>query len=290
MTPKTIVTAAVTGNHTTLEQHPGLPCTPAEIAEAAISSARAGAAIAHIHVRYPDGRPSMELDHYRETVDRIRQSGCGVLINLTTGPGQRFVPRDDDPSVGGPGTTLVHPLRRVEHVVELKPEICSLDLNTMWSGNSAVVNPPRFVAMMAAAIREAGTKPELEVFDSGDIHLARQLLADGVLPPDPFFQIICGVRYGFNATTQALVYAQSLLPSGATFSAIGTGRMSFPFVAQSCLLGGHVRVGLEDAVMIRRGELAPDNAAMVSKAVRIVEELGGQIATPAEARQILGIA
>ncbi|HWV40771.1 3-keto-5-aminohexanoate cleavage protein, partial [Pseudorhodoplanes sp.] len=169
MSRKTIITVAVTGNHTKLEHHPGLPCTPEQIANAAIESARAGAAIAHIHVRYPDGRPSMELSHYREVVDRIRSSGVDLLINLTTGPGGRFVPSDDDPQIAAPASNLLHPLKRVEHVVALKPDICSLDLNTMWSESAVVINTPRNLRIMADAIRAAGVKPELEVFDSGDI-------------------------------------------------------------------------------------------------------------------------
>jgi uncharacterized protein (DUF849 family) len=289
MANKTILTVAITGNQTTLDQHPGLPCTPEQIADSAIESAKAGAAIAHIHVRYPDGRMSMELGHYREVVERIRDSGTDMLINLTTGPGQRFIPSEDDPKTAAPGTTLMHPLKRVEHVVELKPELCSLDLNTMWSGNSVVINTPRNVAIMAKAIRDAGVKPELEVFDSGDIHLARALLDDGTLDGPPLFQIVCGIRYGLAATTNALSYALSLLPSDAHWASFAIGRMAFPFVAQSWLLGGHVRVGLEDAVQLRKGQLAPSNAAMVEKAVRIIDDLGGEIASPKEARQILGL-
>jgi uncharacterized protein (DUF849 family) len=288
MAGKTILSVAVTGNQTTLAQHPGLPCTPEQIATAAIDSAKAGAAIAHLHVRYPDGRPSMELEHYREVVDRIRDSGVDVLINLTTGPGQRFIPSEDDPKVAAPGTTLMHPMRRVEHVMALKPDLCSLDLNTMWSGNAVVINTPSNVTVMAQAMREAGTKPELEVFDSGDIHLAHALLAQGVLDSPPLFQIVTGIRYGFAGTTEALMYAKSILPPGAMWAAFGIGRMAYPMLAQAFLLGGHVRIGLEDAVNIRKGQLAPSNAAMVEKAVRIVDELGGELASAKEARQILG--
>lgn len=290
MAEKTILTVAVTGNQTTLAQHPGLPCTPEQIATACIESAKAGAAIVHIHVRYADGRPSMELDHYRETVERIRESGTDVIINLTTGPGQRFIPSKDDPKVAAPGTTLMHPLRRVEHIQALRPDICSLDLNTMWSGASAVINSPESVTIMAEAIREAGTKPELEVFDSGDILLAKELLAKGVLSSPPLFQIVTGIRYGFESTAQTLIYARSLLPADAQWAAFGIGRMAFPMVAQAFLLGGHVRVGLEDAVMIRKGVLAPGNGAMAQKAAHIVDELGGELATPKEARKILGLA
>ena len=286
---KTIVSCAVTGNQTTRAQHPGLPVTPQEIAEACIGAAKAGAAITHIHVRYPDGRPSMELAHYREVVDRIRSSATDVIINLTTGPGQRFIPGKEDPSVAAPGTTLMAPMRRVEHVIALKPEICTLDLNTMWSGSSAVINAPESITVMAQAMKEAGSKPELEVFDSGDIQLAKQLIKDGVLDSPALFQIVTGIRYGFEMTPQTMAYARSMLPPDAVWAGFGIGRMAFPMVAQAFLLGGHVRVGLEDAVNLRRGVLTPDNAAMVEKAVRIVDDLGGEIATVAEARALLGL-
>jgi 3-dehydrocarnitine:acetyl-CoA trimethylamine transferase len=156
MPTPTIISCAVTGNITTRQQHPGLPCTP--------------------------GRPaSMELDHYGETVQRIRDADTDVVINLTTGPGQRFVPSEDDPAVAAAGTTLTTPERRMEHVLALRPEICSLDLNTMYSGTSVVINTPRNVRIMARLAREAGALPELEVFNSGDIHLARDLIADGTV-------------------------------------------------------------------------------------------------------------
>lgn len=286
---KTIVSCAVTGNQTTLAQHPGLPCTPEQIANACIGAAKAGAAITHIHVRYPDGRPSMELAHYKEVVDRIRDSSTDVIINLTTGPGQRFVPGRDDPAVAGPGTTLTHPMRRVEHVLALKPEICTLDLNTMWSGTSCVINSPESITTMAQAMKEAGSKPELEVFDSGDIQLAKMLIAQGVLDSPALFQIVTGIRFGFEQTPQTMAYAKSMLPPDAVWAGFGIGRMAYPMLAVAYTLGGHVRVGLEDAVNLSRGVLAPDNAAMVTKAVRIVEDLGGEIATVKEAREILGL-
>ncbi len=291
MASKVIITCAVTGNLTRPEQHPALPITPAEIATAAIDAAKAGAAIAHIHVRDPEtGAPSMELAHYREVVERIRESDTDLIINLTTGPGGRFVPSDHDPKIAAPESTLVAPERRVEHVVALRPEICSLDLNTMWFGNAVVINTPRNVRIMARAIREAGVKPELEVFDSGDLQLAQQLLADGELARPPLFQIVLGIRNGFPATPETLLYARSLLPPDADWAAMGIGRMEFPIVAQACLLGGHVRVGLEDNLYLSKGVLAPSNAALVERAVTLVELLGRSVATPAEARQILGLA
>jgi uncharacterized protein (DUF849 family) len=289
MAEKTILSVAVTGNQTTVQQHAGLPCTPEQIATACIDSARAGAAITHIHVRYPDGRPSMELSHYKEVVDRIRDSNVDVIINLTTGPGQRFVPSADDPKVAAAGTTLTNPMRRVEHVIALKPEICSLDLNTMWSGSSAVINPPANITIMAQAMKEAGAKPELEVFDSGDIAVAKDLIKKGVLDTPALFQIVTGISYGFECTPQTMMYAKSLLPAGSHWAAFGVGRLAFPSLAQAFLLGGHVRIGLEDAVYLSKGVLAPTNASMAEKAKRIVNELGGELATPKEARQILGL-
>jgi uncharacterized protein (DUF849 family) len=291
MADKTIITCAVTGSITRPDQHPGLPITPAQIADAAIGSARAGAAIAHIHVRDPaSGAPSMDLALYREVVERIRESGSELLINLTTGPGGRFIPSEDDPKVAAPGSNLMRPEKRVEHVVALKPEICSLDLNTMWFGASVVINTPQSAAAMAQAVRAAGVLPELEVFDSGDIQLAHQLLADGALARPPLFQVVLGIRNGFPATPETLLYARSLLPPDALWAAMGIGRMEFPIVAQACLLGGHVRVGLEDNLYLGKGELAPSNAALVERAATLVELLGSSVATPAEARAILGLA
>jgi uncharacterized protein (DUF849 family) len=291
MAEKTIITCAVTGSITKPEQHPGLPITPAQIAEAAIEAAKAGAAIAHIHVRDPQtGAPAMALELYREVVDRIRSSATDLVINLTTGPGGRFIPGDDDPKVAAPGSNLLRPEQRVEHVLALQPEICSLDLNTMWCGSSVVINTPKSGAAMAGAIRDAGVKPELEVFDSGDLQLAQQLLAEGVLPRPPLFQVVLGIRNGFPATPATLLYAKSLLPADAAWAAMGIGRMEFPIVAQACLLGGHVRVALEDNLNLSKGELAPSNAALVERAATLVELLGGSVATAAEARAILGLA
>jgi uncharacterized protein (DUF849 family) len=290
MAEKTIITCAVTGSITRPEQHPGLPITPRQIADAAIDAAKAGAAIAHIHVRDPEtGAPSMALELYREVVDRIRSSATDLIINLTTGPGGRFIPSEDDPKVAAPGSNLMRPEKRVEHVLALQPEICSLDLNTMWFGSSVVINTPKNVAIMARAIQEAGVKPELEVFDSGDLQLAHDLLERGVLQRPALFQVVLGIRNGFPATPATLLYAQSLLPDDALWAAMGIGRMEFPIVAQACLLGGHVRVGLEDNLYLSKGELAPSNAALVERAATLVELLGRSVATPAEARCILGL-
>jgi uncharacterized protein (DUF849 family) len=286
---KTILTVAVTGNLTTVQQNPALPCTPEQIANAALESAKIGAAIAHIHVRHPDGRPSTDLVHYREVVERIRDKNSELIINLTTGPGGRFVPSKDDPKVAGPGTSAMHPLKRVEHIVELKPDIATLDLNTMWSGAAAVINPPENVTLMANEIQKAGAKAELEVFDSGDIQLAHVLLEQGVIKRPPLFQIVMGVRYGFISTVETLVYAKSLLPQDAAWAAFAIGRWEFPMLAAAWTLGGHVRVGMEDNVYLSKGRLTPSNAALCEKAVRILDDMGAELATAKEARQILGL-
>jgi uncharacterized protein (DUF849 family) len=286
---KTILTVAVTGNLTTVQQNPALPCTPEQIANAALESAKIGASIAHLHVRYPDGRPSMELAHYREVVERIRDKNSELIINLTTGPGGRFVPSKEDPRIAGPGTSILHPLKRVEHIVELKPDIATLDLNTMWSGTAAVINTPENVTIMANEIQKAGSTPELEVFDSGDIQLANALLDKGVLQRPPLFQIVMGVRYGFISTPQTLMYAQSLLPKDAMWAAFAIGRWEFPMLATTWFLGGHVRVGMEDNVYLSKGQLTPSNAALCEKAVRMLDDLGAELATAKDARQILGL-
>jgi uncharacterized protein (DUF849 family) len=287
---KVIISCAVTGSITRPDQHPGLPVTPKQIADAAIEAAGAGASITHIHVRDPEtGAPSMDVALYREVVDRIRASGTDLIINLTTGPGGRFLPGEDDPQVAAPGSNLLSPARRIAHVVELKPEICSLDLNVMWFGTSVVINTPKSVTAMAEAAREAGVRPEIEVFDSGDIKLANQLLNAGVLARPPFFQVVMGAGNGFVATPETLLYAKSLLPADAIWGAMGIGAMEFPVVAQACLLGGHVRVGLEDNLYMSKGVLAPSNAALVERAARIVELIGKSVASTAEAREILGL-
>lgn len=288
---KVIITCAVTGNLTTLEQTPHLPVTPEQIADACLGAAEAGAAIVHIHVRDPaTGKPSMELDYYRDVVERIREKNSALILNITTGPGGRFVPSRDDPKVADIGTTLMLPEKRVEHIAALRPDICTLDLNTMNSGKEVVINTPTNVRRMAKVISEAGVKPEIELFDSGDIALMHDLLRDGTLQGSILCSFVMGVRYGFQPSPETVLYARNMLPRDAEFTAIGIGKAAFTAVAQSYLAGGHVRVGIEDSVYLSRGQLATSNAQMVEKARRIVEDLGGQIANPAEARRIAGLA
>ena len=290
MPDKTFITCAITGNITRPDQTPHLPITPEQIANECLAAAGEGAAVVHIHVRDPaTGRPSMEVDHYRDVVERIRTRDPKLVINLTTGPGGRFVPNKDDPKLYAEGTTLRPPLERVRHVVELKPDICSLDLNTMNSGPDVVINTPTNVRKMAKAMNDAGVMPELEVFDSGDMNLARDMLADGSLKGPGLFTIVMGVKYGFASLPETLFYARSLLPPGAVWSAFGIGRAEYPMLAQTWLLGGNVRVGLEDNIYLSKGVLARSNAELVAKARRILEDLGGTIATAQEARAMLGL-
>ncbi|MBB1604083.1 3-keto-5-aminohexanoate cleavage protein [Variovorax sp. UMC13] len=287
---KTLITCAVTGNLVKPEQTPHLPITPTQIADECLAAAEAGAGQVHIHVRDPGtGKPSMEVELYREVVERIRRQDRELIVNLTTGPGGRFIPSEDDPKVYAPGTSLLPPERRVEHIALIRPDVCSLDLNTMNSGPDVVINTPKNVRRMAKVIREAGVKPELEIFDSGDIHLALDLIADGTLDGPGMWTFVLGVKYGFAPTPETLLYARNMLPRGAFWSAFGIGRMEFPIVAQAWLMGGHVRVGMEDNIYLSHGVLAESNAQLVAKARDIVRSLGGQVASASEARGMLGL-
>ncbi len=286
---KRILTCAITGA-APVGKDKQVPVTPKEIAESAIGAAKAGAAAVHIHVRNPEtGAGSMEFKYYKEVVDRIRDDGVDVLINLTTGSGARFVFDKDDPSKAAPGTVMKTARERVQHVVELKPDICSLDFNVMWMGNNAMINTPEVLAEMATAIRAAGVMPELEVFDTGDIKFARTMMEKGVLEGPGFFQIVLGVGYGAASTVESMLYMKSLLPPGAKWAAFGISRFEYPMLAHAFLLGGHLRVGFEDNRYLAKGVPAPTNAALVEKAKQIVELLGGELASPKEAKQILGI-
>ena len=290
MSKKTILTCAVTGNLTQRSQHSGLPITPEQIARAALDAAKAGASVVHLHVRDPEtGRGSMEFALYQELHDRIRDENSDIILNLTTGEGGRFVPSDDDPKVASAGSTLCAPEKRIAHIEKLRPEICTLDFNTMWSGQAAVINSPRNVEIMANGIYAAGVKPEIELFDTGDIHMMLHFLEQGIIRGPLMIQIVMGVRYGAMANPQTLQYFVSQLPKDCEWAAFGIGRHEFPMVAQAWLLGGHVRVGMEDNLYIRKGVLCRDNAQLVEKAIGVVDSLGGEIATPAEARKILGL-
>lgn len=285
-----ILTCAITGGGDTTGKHPAIPVTPQQIAISALEAAEAGAAIVHLHVRNPQtGKPSTDFELYREATERIRAANQDVIINLTTGPGARFIPSNENPAVGGPGTSLMTPAARVLHVEKLRPEICSLDIATMNFGEFAFVNIPEHIRTMGRAIAAAGVLPELEAFDVGHLRLALHLLEVGALRQPVFFQICLGVPWGAPATSETMMFMRDMLPKGCAWTGFGIGPQQFPMVAQSVLLGGHARVGLEDNLYLERGILAPSNAALVEKAVKILNALDTVPANPAQARQILGL-
>ncbi|MCZ6515083.1 MAG: 3-keto-5-aminohexanoate cleavage protein [Acidobacteria bacterium] len=290
MPRKVVITCALTGSQDTCAKNPAIPASPEEIAQSAIDAAKAGASVVHIHVRDPETKlASMDEALYAEAVKRIGDSGSDVIINLTTGPGARYEPGGEDPAVPGPATTLKSPAERVKHILALKPPVCTLDVATFNFGESVFMNTPAHLREMADAMNSAGVKPEIEVFDTGHIVLARHLIHEGHLKQPPLFQLCLGIPYGAPATPEAMVTMRNMLPGNAVWSAFGIGRSEFPMVAQSVIAGGHVRVGLEDNLYMAKGVLAPSNAALVERAARIIEELGSQVATPDEAREIFGV-
>lgn len=290
MSRKTILTAAITGNLMTPEISPYLPITPEQIAEQALDAAKAGAAILHLHVRDPEtATGAMDLALYRELVERIREQNEDVILNLTTGEGGRFVPSQDNPQVAAPGSTLCVPEKRVAHVEELRPDICTLDFNTMWSGQASVINAPHNLEIMADRIYAAGVKPEVEIFDSGDLHMLKDFINRGVIQSPLMVQMVLGVRFGAVANPETMAFLASQLPEGTEWAGFGIGRMAFPMLAQAFLLGGHCRIGMEDTAYISKGEHCRSNAQLVEKAVSIITSLGGEIACPSEARTILGL-
>ena len=287
---ETIITCAVTGGAPIV---PGsaVPITPVQIADECLAAAEAGAAIVHIHVRDPaTGKPSMQTDLYRQVVSRIRERNSDLILNLTTGPGSRFVPDAADPKRAGPGSSLTFPPERVEHVLALRPEICSLDVATMNLGPSPIINTPGHMRDIARLVGQAGVKPELEMFEMGHLEQAKGLIAEGLVGDAPFVQICLGAPGGAPAEPRAMFCMRDLLPASTIWSAFGFGAQSFPMVAQAFLLGGHVRVGLEDNVYIRQGEFASGNAQLVEHAARIIHDLGGRIASAQSTRQLLGLA
>ena len=292
MNDEVIISCAVTGSGDTAAIHPGLPVTPRQIADAALEAARAGAAVAHIHVRDPEtGAPSRKLEYYREVVERIRESPVDVIINLTTGMGGDLVVDDAHPTVAAAGSDMVPALERLEHVEALLPEMCTLDCGSMNfnDGDYVAVVTPNQLRTMAARVKELGVKPELEVFDTGQVRLANKLIDEGLIEGTPLFQLCLGIPYGAPADTRAMLAMIDLLPEGADWAAFAISRMEMPLVAQAVILGGNVRVGLEDNLYLRRGVFA-GNAELVQRAVTIVESLGARPLTPAEARRRLGLA
>ncbi|MDG9694976.1 3-keto-5-aminohexanoate cleavage protein [Streptomyces mutabilis] len=291
MTENVIITCALTGAGDTVRKSPHVPVTPEQIARNAVEAAAAGAAVVHIHVRDPQtGEPSRDPKLYREVVERVKETGTDVVINLTAGMGGDLVIDPDDPLTHLPGTDLVSGLERLPHVEDLLPDICTLDCGSLnfGDGSNLYVSTPDMLRTGARRIQELGVRPELEIFDTGQLWFAKQLLAEGLLDDPTVFQLCMGIPWGAPADPGVLQSMVNMLPDGARWASFALGRMQMPWVAQSILLGGHVRVGLEDNLYLGKGNKAT-NAQLVERAVTITESIGARVATPDEARATLGL-
>jgi uncharacterized protein (DUF849 family) len=284
-----VISCAITGAGDTVGKHPAIPVTPREIADSALEAAREGAAIVHLHVRDPEtGKAARSPALYRETVARVRDSGVDVVINITAGMGGDFVFNPPEPRTGGPGTDIADGAERVAHIEELLPEICTLDCGSLNFGDAAFIATAGVLRVMAKRIQAIGVKPEIECFELGHIWLAKQLIAEGLIDPPPLFQLCLGIPWGAEATTETMLAMRNHLPEGANWAGFAIGRLQMPFVAQAALLGGNVRVGLEDNIWLDRGVPA-SNASLVARAREIVERMGARVATPQKAREKLGL-
>ena len=289
MNYEVIITCAVTGSGETAEKHPDLPKSPEQIAAAAIEAAEAGAAVAHIHVRDPQtGEAGRKLEWYQEVVERVRASSSDVVLNLTAGMGGDFMPDKEYPGKGGPGTDMATPDERLAHVKKLHPEICTLDCGTQNYSTTAYVSTPDMLREMAKLIQELGVKPEIEVFELGQIWFAKQLIKEGLIDEPPLFQLCMGIPWTAEANAENMLALRNMLPENSIWAGFGISRMQMPMVAQAMILGGNVRVGLEDNLYLKRGVLA-SNGQLVERAVEIIERLGGNIVSPQQTREKLGL-
>lgn len=281
-----IITCALTGAGDTVGKSEFVPVTPEQIAAAAVEAANAGAAVVHIHVRDVEtGQGSRDVALYREVIARIKQSGVDVVINLTAGMGGDLVIDQEDPLKPVDGTDLVNGLDRLPHVEELLPDICTLDCGSLnfGEGSQLYVSTPDMLRAGAKRIQELGVKPELEIFDTGHLWFATKLIEEGLIDPPPLFQLCMGIPYGAPANPELLQAMVHMLPAGAQWASFAIGRNQLPWVAHSALLGGHVRVGLEDNLYLGKGVKAT-NGQLVERAVKIIEDIGGTVASPDEAR------
>jgi 3-keto-5-aminohexanoate cleavage enzyme len=274
MGEKIIITAALTGSRPTKEMNPAVPYSPKEIIKAALDSHKAGAAIAHIHVRDPKtGKPDFKMELFQEVLDGIRDRS-NMIVNLTTS------------ALFLKGTNVT--TQRLQPVY-LKPELCSFDIGSLNFQDRVFINPPQWGEEAAKCMKENGVKPEIEAFDVGHIYPAYELIQKGLIEPPPYFQLCMGVKWGIEASPENLIFMKNKLPSNAEWSVLGVGKDQLPMITMGILLGGNIRVGFEDNIYLRKGVLAASNAQMVEMAVDLAERLGRQVATPDEARQILGL-
>lgn len=289
MNAKVIVSCALTGAGNTTKKSKYVPVTPKEIAESAREAAKAGASIVHIHVRdLKTGGISHDPALFREVVERIRSFEEDLVINLTAGGGGDWIPSESDPSIGGPGTDIQTPVQRHQPVAELLPEICTLDCGSYNYSDLVYISLTDWLREQAKLIQDAGVKPELECFDTGHIRFAHQLFQEGLIDGDPLFQFCLGIPWGADADVETLVHMRSKVPENAHWAAFAPGRLQIPIAVQSALLGGNVRVGLEDNLYLEKGVLAT-NAQLVDKIVGLIAGLGSQAATPAETRALLNL-
>ncbi|WCM49472.1 3-keto-5-aminohexanoate cleavage protein [Pseudomonas sp. WJP1] len=296
MKRKVVLTCAVTGDGPLNPKYPDYPITPEQIARSCLQAAEAGAAIVHIHGRNAEtGEGDRSAAVFREIVERVRAENQDVVINLTTGMGGTFVPEPNNEALAHPTTDVANAAERVRHVFDNRPEICTLDATTMnleggiaGAPDCVFMNTPGKLRDMAMLIREAGTRVEIEAFNPGDILLARKLIEDGYIDSPPLFQLCLGVKWSAPADVKSLVYMKDLLPDNAIWSAFGVSRFQMQMVALSTMMGGHCRVGLEDNIYLERGVFAT-NAQLVERASRIIRDLGCEVASPDEAREIFGL-
>ena len=291
MNRNVMITCALTGAGDTVGRSEHVPVTPEQIAESGIAAARAGATIIHIHVRDPQtGVGSRDVALYREVVERIRASDVDVIINTTAGRGGDLVLDPADPTSFVEGTDLVRGVDRLPHVEELLPDICTLDCGSLNFGEGSLVyvSTPDMLREGAKKIQELGVRVEMEIFDTGHLWFAKELVAEGLIDAPPMFQLCMGIPYGAPADPALLQTMVNQLPEGAVWASFALGAMQMPWVAQSVLLGGHVRVGLEDNLYLAKGVKAT-NAQLVERAKTIIEAMGAKVATPDEGREILSL-
>ncbi len=286
------ITCAVTGSGSTQDRSPHVPRSPQQIADSAIEAAKAGAAVVHCHVRDPEtGTPARDLKLYREVTERIRDADVDVVLNLTAGMGGDIVFGGvENPLPTAAGTDMIGATERVAHIAECLPELCTLDCGTMnfAEADYVMTNTPGMLRAMGQMMTDLGVCPEIEAFDTGHLWFAKQLVDEGILKSPALVQLCMGVPWGAPDDLNTFMAMVNNVPTDWNWSAFSLGRSQMPYVAASVLAGGNVRVGLEDNLMIRRGELAT-NAQLVEHAVGIIESLGAKVMGPEDVRKKLNL-
>lgn len=290
MNNEVIITCCLTGSGDSALKSDKVPVTPEEIAASAVKAAQAGATVAHVHVRNPQTKQwSRDVELYKETARLIRECGVDMVLNITAGMGADFVPDPENPMVGGPGSDMITPYERVRHILEIKPEVSTLDCGSMNYAGSAYIATMDMLRETSKYIMDAGVKAEVEVFELGHIWQAKQLIREGVLAPDCEFQLCMGVPYAAEANPMNMLAMVNALPAGCNWSSFALGKMQMPWVAMSVLHGGNVRVGLEDNIYLGKGHFA-SNEELVANAREIIERMGAKVVTdPNRAREIMGL-